>query len=194
MFELRLTSLRLLVSFMAVLLSLKCKGTREYILEQPSLPLARVTAGVRECGAIYGLFCLGKCALVAWDCGVIARLEPVVRVKHFLSALVCDLTSDPSHFRMRCFLLRFTFHFCTCIRRTLEVCRLNSVYWDSLHLAFYEDFHNSLAPGDDLIRSIVRGGQRRCNCNSLQKYMRACFKFLILEHIFLYGIAQWAQS
>ena len=57
-----------------------------------------------------------------------------------------------------------------------------------------EDFHISAAPGDDLIRSIVRGGQRRCNCDASQKYMRACVKFLILKHIFLYGIACWAQS
>ena len=41
---------------------------------------ARVTARARECGAICGLYCLGKCALVAGDCGVTAALEPVVRV------------------------------------------------------------------------------------------------------------------
>ena len=29
----------------------KCKGTREYVRKPPSLPLARETAGVRECGA-----------------------------------------------------------------------------------------------------------------------------------------------
>ena len=29
----------------------KCKGTREYVRKPPSLPLARKTAGVRECGA-----------------------------------------------------------------------------------------------------------------------------------------------
>ena len=84
--------------------------------------------GLRECGATYGLFCLGECALVAGDCGVITGLEPVVRVENFLLALLCDLTpcrsrrnctvgsfwlltcsmSDPICFRMRCFLLRLT--------------------------------------------------------------------------------------
>ena len=29
----------------------KCKGTREYVRKPPSFPLARVTSGVRECGA-----------------------------------------------------------------------------------------------------------------------------------------------
>ena len=57
-----------------------------------------------------------------------------------------------------------------------------------------EDFHNSAAPGDDLIRSIERGSQRRCNYYASQKYMRACVKFLILKHIFLHGLARWAQS
>ena len=41
-------------------LPLKCKGTREYVRKPPSIPLARETAGVRECGAIYGVSCLGK--------------------------------------------------------------------------------------------------------------------------------------
>ena len=83
MFELSLTSFRLFVglSFKSILLPLKCKSTHKYVLEPPSLPLARVTTGVQECDAIYGLCCLGKFALVAWDWGVIAGLEPVLRVE-----------------------------------------------------------------------------------------------------------------
>ena len=104
--------------------------------------LARITAGVRECAAVYGLCCIGKCALVAWDCGVIAGLQPVLRVENCFFILVYDSTP----------LIR-------------------------LHLAFHEDFHNSAAPVDDLILSIVRGSHRRCNCDSSQKYMRACYKF-----------------
>ena len=58
MFELRLTSVRLFVSFMAVLLSLKCKGTREYVLEPLSLPLAILRRGF-ENAELYGWFSSG---------------------------------------------------------------------------------------------------------------------------------------
>ena len=98
MFELLLTSFHLFVSFLSALLSLKCKGTRKYVLEPPPRPLARVTAGVRECGAIYGLYRLGECALVAGDCGVIAGLEPVVRVENCLLAHLCDSTPSRTGF------------------------------------------------------------------------------------------------
>ena len=56
------------------------------------LLLARVAAMVRECEAIYGLFRLGECALVAWGCGVIAGLKRVVLDENFLLALLCDST------------------------------------------------------------------------------------------------------
>ena len=39
------------------------------------------------------------------------------------------------------------------------------------YLAFYQDFHDFAAPYDDLVWAVVRGGQRRCNCDSSQKYM-----------------------
>ena len=39
------------VSLVGGVLPLQCKGTREYVRKPPSLPLARETAGVRECGA-----------------------------------------------------------------------------------------------------------------------------------------------
>ena len=46
-------------------------------------------------------------------------------------------------------------------------------------------FHDSAAPHDNLIWAVVSGGQRRCNCDSSQKYMRACVDFLILENVVL---------
>ena len=64
------------------------------------------------------------------------------------------------------------------------MCGFNSVKGDRFHLAFTQDFHDSAAPYDDLIWVVVRGGQTRCYCNSSQKYMRACFDFLILENVF----------
>ena len=86
MFVLLLTSFLLFVSFIAALLSLQCKGTHEYVLEPLPRLLARVTAGVRECRGTSGLFCSVESALVAGECGVIAGLEPVVRVENFLLA------------------------------------------------------------------------------------------------------------
>ena len=71
------------------------------------------------------------------------------------------------------------------IRHALEVCRFTLVNRDRFHLAFYQDIHDSAVPNDDLVWSVVRGGQRRCYCDSLQKYMRACFELLILENVFL---------
>ena len=51
MFELFLASGALGVSVVLGVLPCKCKGTREYARKPPSLPLARETTGVRECGA-----------------------------------------------------------------------------------------------------------------------------------------------
>ena len=101
---------------------------------------------------------------------------------------------SPGSLRIRCFRLRFTLCCCTCFWLALEVCRFNSVHRDRFHLAFYQDFHDSAVPNDDLIRSVVRGSQGRCYCDSLQKYMRACFEFLILENVFLMCVARWAQT
>ena len=50
-YELFLTFSVLVVSFELGVSSCKCKGTREYARKLPPLPLARETAGVRECGA-----------------------------------------------------------------------------------------------------------------------------------------------
>ena len=95
-------------------------------------------------------------------------------------------TSDPRKLWVRCFRLHFTLCVCrpTCSRLALEVCRFNAIYRDRLHLVFHQDFHYSATPGDDLVWSIIRGGQRWCYCDSSQKYMRACFEFLILENVF----------
>ena len=73
-FVLLLTSISLFVSFRSSVLPCKCKGTREYVRKPPPLLLARETAGVRECSTLNGVGCLGKCALVAGDCRVIAGL------------------------------------------------------------------------------------------------------------------------
>ena len=70
------------------------------------------------------------------------------------------------------FRLRFTLCCCTCFWLILKVCRFNSVHIDRFHLAFYQDFLDSAVPNDDLVWSVVRGGQRRCYCDSSQKYMR----------------------
>ena len=51
-----------------------------------------ITVLLYYCGAIYGLYYLGECALVTGDCGVIAGLEPVVRVENCLLAHLCDST------------------------------------------------------------------------------------------------------
>ena len=75
-----------------------------------------------------------------------------------------------------------------------QVCRFNVVNRDRFRLAFYQDFHDSAAPNDDLVWSVIRGVQRRCYCDSSQKYMRACFEFLILENVFLICVARWAQT
>ena len=50
-FELFLTFVVLVMSVELGVLTRKCKGTREYVRKPPLLPLARETAGVRECGA-----------------------------------------------------------------------------------------------------------------------------------------------
>ena len=62
-----LSSVRIIYSDMAIWV---CSRTAVAPIRASSL-----TAGVRECGAIYGLCCLGKCALVAWDCEVNADLN-----------------------------------------------------------------------------------------------------------------------
>ena len=136
-------------------------------------------------------FRLGECALVAGDCGVIAGLEPVVHVENFLLAHLCDSTLCRTCFgvilrvpREIPDVLEFVVFFCVLRSTSLPVSGAHSKC-ASFNLAFHEDFHNSAALGYDLIQSIVRGGQRRCNCDSSQKYMRACVKFLILKHIFL---------
>ena len=41
----------LVLSVVLGVLPCKCKGTRENVRKPPLLPLARETAGVRECGA-----------------------------------------------------------------------------------------------------------------------------------------------
>ena len=46
-------------------------------------------------------------------------------------------------------------------------------------------FHYSATPRDDLIWSVVRGGQRRRNCDSAQEYMSTCSYFLELENVVL---------
>ena len=91
--------------------------------------------------------------------------------------------------RIHRFRLRFTLCCCTCFWLALEVCRFNLVHRDRFHLAFYQDFHDSAVPNDDLERFVVRGGQRRCYCDSSQKY-----QLLILENVFLMCVAQWAQT
>ena len=50
-FELFLTFSGLIVSFELGVLTRKCKGTHEYGRKLSLLPLARETAGIRQCGA-----------------------------------------------------------------------------------------------------------------------------------------------
>ena len=66
---------------------------------------------------------------------------------------------DLSSVRICRFSLRFTLCCYTCFRLALEVCRFNSVNRDRLHLAYYQDFHDSAIPNDDLVWSLIRGGQ-----------------------------------
>ena len=83
-------------------------------------------------------------------------------------------SSHLSSLRIRRFRLRFTLCHCTCFRLAFKVCRFNlelTLELDRYHLAFYQDFHDSAAPYDDLIWAVVRGSQRQCNCDSSQKYM-----------------------
>ena len=137
----------------------------------------------------------------AWCCGVVARFLPILVAADCVCLFPVDLTlvlsefwvrvlldfiwsfgipiDDFSSLRIRRFLLRFTLCRCTCFRLTLEVCRFNSVKGDRFHLAFYHDFYDSDDSYDDLIWAVVRGGQRRCNCDLSQKYMWACVNFLI---------------
>ena len=87
-FVLLLTSVRLCMLFWLRVLPRKCEGTHEYVHKLPPFQLA----GVWECGALYGVGCLVKCALVAGDCRVIAELVPTLDVK---DVLVLVLGSTP---------------------------------------------------------------------------------------------------
>ena len=84
MFELLLISFRLFVSFIAALLSLKCKGTREYVLELPPSPLARVPRQLHSSGpavAISGTKATGsgtQAAVGGFDLPLIATDGPPV--------------------------------------------------------------------------------------------------------------------
>ena len=99
-FVLLLTFVRLFVSFWSRILPRKCKGTREYVYKPPPFPLARETTGVRECGALYGVGCLVKFALVAGDCRVIVGLVPTLDVKDVI-VLVFGSTPVLTDFRVK---------------------------------------------------------------------------------------------
>ena len=51
------------------------------------------------------------------------------------------------------------------------------------HCLVDRNFHYSALPRDDLVWSVIRGGQRRCNCDSAQEYMSTCSYFLELENV-----------
>ena len=171
-----------LVSVVLGVLPRQCEGTREYVCKPPSFPLARETSGVRECGATKGVnlmlcgqiltnFNRGRLCLCI-RCRFNSRPVRVLsEITNGFYLFLRDPSNDLSSLRIRRFRLRFTLSRCTCFRLALEVCRFNSVKGDRFYLAFYQYFHDSAAPYDDLLWAVVRGGQRRCNCDSPQKYM-----------------------
>ena len=69
------------------------KGMREYVRKPPPFPLARDTAGARECGATYALPLLGNLTLSSSCCGTVANLVLILTCVDcvFLTLVLLDV-------------------------------------------------------------------------------------------------------
>ena len=185
---------------------LKCKGMREYVLIPSYLPIAREVMAFLACGALWSVSFVFDCssafspgwvisgtvsfvfivdcafkfcfvqtpALEGIDVGVL-RFPTTAVWSSWILAVGCKTVDFDIAVAVDCSFLGVR-SICAGLTRSAD-------------LAFDWHFKYSTAPSDDLIRSVVRGSQRWCNCDSSQNYMWTCVELLILERIFLSCVA-----